>query len=539
MRSWPRWGGRLLPASDLPEHELNPRLRRADWRFLLSTPRPNRAFCRAGHALTDAVAGIARELVSQSSGADCDLVVAEDPDARALLELYGALRPGGACYTEWHRRHGGVRRIQRVLRAAGFADVTCYRTWPSSAPQPIYWIPIGASGAAGYARSRQWLRGGRLRRLFTAARQRLVDLVTGRYGSAIHAIAYRPAADALDGERDQVAWLRARWQQMGLGSPPEKLSALLVTGGPRSISKVVLLAFAEPSPLPAIAVKAARVEGAASGLRREAAVLAGLATRRGHSIPGTPGLLFSRELDGVPVIGETALSGRPLDRLLSRRSFRAWSIKVTGWLAELAGASSSLPAAHWRERIVEPLLGQFVDRFGPVVDAGLVREADAILRTLGPLPAVPEQRDFGPWNLLVTPALELAVLDWESGEVEGLPGLDLLYYLAYASFNVDRAHDPESRLASYGRSLDPSTRTGAVRRECIERYFTMTNVDPANLGPLRVLLWLIHAQSDFRHAEADAGRLPTSDALARSFFLRLWEQEVRALSRSPEAPAGR
>ena len=529
----------MLPAPDLPEHELNPRLRRADWRFLLSTPRPNRALCRAGQALTDAVVSIAHELVSTSSGGDCDLVVAEDPDARTLMELYGAVRPGGSCYTEWHHRHGGVRRVRRALREAGFADVICYRTWPSSGTLPVYWIPMGASGAARYVRSRQWLRGGRLRRLLTAARQRMVHLVTGKYGTGIHAIARRAGADTLDNDRHQVSWLSGRWQQLGLGTAPERLSALLVTGGPRSISKVVLLAFAEPSPLPAVAVKAPRVEGAASGLRREAAVLAGLRSRRGHPIRGVPGLLFSREIDGAPLVGETALSGRPLDRMLSRRSFRVWSLKVTDWLAELAAGSTSLPAAHWRERIIDPVFAQFLDRFGRVLDPGLVREAEGILGTLGPVPAVPEQRDFGPWNLLVTPTSELAVLDWESGEVEGLPGLDLLYYLAYASFNVDRAHDPESRSTSYRRSLDPTTRTGAVRRECIERYFRMTGVDPANLGPLRVLLWVIHAQSDFRHAEADAGGLPTSNALARSFFLKLWEQEVRVVSRSPEAPAGR
>jgi hypothetical protein len=367
----------------------------------------------------------------------------------------------------------------------------------------------------------------------------MVDLVMGRHGSAIYATAYRPAADVLNKDRDQLAWLRARWQQLQLGTPPEQLSALLVTGGPRSISKVVLLAFAEPSPVPAVAIKAPRVEGAASALRREGAVLAGLALRRGQAIPGTPGLLFSREIDGVPLIGETALSGRPLDRLLSRRSLRPWSIKVTGWLAELARGSPPLPASHWRETIVDPIIAQFSDRFGRVVDPGLVREAEGLLRTLGPLPAVPEQRDFGPWNLLVTSSSELAVLDWESGEVEGLPGLDLLYYLAYASFNVDRAHDPESRLASYRRSLDPTTRTGAVRRECIDHYFRVTGVEPANLGPLRVLLWLIHAQSDFRHAEADAGGPPSSNVLARGFFLALWAEEVRNLSRRPEVPAGR
>ncbi len=107
--------------------------------------------------------------------------------------------------------------------------------------------------------------------------------------------------------------------------------------------------------------------------------------------------------------------------------------------------------------------------FGGVVDRGLLREGEAILGGLGALQPVPEQRDFGPWNVLVTPAGDIAVLDWESADVDGLPALDLLYYLAYAAFNVDRASDRERRVASFRRSLDAATPTGAIRRDCLAR----------------------------------------------------------------------
>jgi aminoglycoside phosphotransferase (APT) family kinase protein len=180
---------------------------------------------------------------------------------------------------------------------------------------------------------------------------------------------------------------------------------------------------------------------------------------------------------------------------------------------------------------VEPTLSWFVDRFGEVADRGLLRESEGILREIGVMSSVPEQRDFGPWNLLVTPTGQLAVLDWESAEVDGLPALDLLYYLAYASFNVERAHDVESRVASYRRSLLPSTPTGAVRRECLARYLAALHLAPASLAPLRVLVWLIHARSDYRHAAADSGGQPPSTVLARSLFLGLWAEEVRHVAR--------
>jgi hypothetical protein len=205
-------------------------------------------------------------------------------------------------------------------------------------------------------------------------------------------------------------------------------------------------------------------------------------------------------------------------------------MKVADWLAGLVQGEAVLPATHWREAIVEPMLSRFVEVFERAVDPSLLREGETIVREIGVLPAVPEQRDFGAWNVLVTPAGDLAVLDWESAEVDGLPVLDLLYYLAYASYSVDRARDRESRVASFRRSLDPSTQTGAVRRDCLARYLDALGLHSAQLASLRALVWLIHAQSDFHHAAADAGGPPAAEALARSLFLALWSEEVRDIA---------
>jgi hypothetical protein len=512
------------------ERELNTRLRRADWRFLLPTPRPRRAACRAGDALVDSVAAIAGEVVAPGPGADCDLAVATDPDRRTLAGIAEALRPGGVCYTEWHGVLRSRGQVERLLREAGFAHVTCYRPWPDLAP--LYWIPLGAPGAMAYVRARQRLRGGRVRRMITQAGVRARNLLTGRPSRAPLCAVALPAAADLDGSPGPAKWLLDGWPEWEVGATPERLSILLVTGGPRTVSKVVLLAFGEPNPTPLLAVKAPRVSAAHGGIRREWEALVTLRQRRPTAIPGVPRALSCREFDQVPVMSETALTGRPLERLLNRGNLRGWSMKAADWLARLAEPERVRPAAYWRDAIVLPTLSRFTEAFGSVADRDLLRETEVILDTITELPSVPEQRDFGPWNLLATPDGDLAVLDWESAEMEGLPALDLLYFLGYASFAVEGAQMRDSRLAAYRRSLDPSTATGAVCRDALRRYLDSLGLGPDRMPPLRVLVWLIHALSEYRHAAADAGATPPSSMLAGSLFLGLWAEEVRHVSRS-------
>jgi hypothetical protein len=480
--------------------------------------------CLAVSDLAEAVASIADEVVTTSAGGDCDLAVAANPDPDTLAALQAALEPGGTCYTEWDGIVAGAAGAKQALQDAGFDHVVCYRRWPPGAETPLYWIPEDARGAAGYVRARSRFPGGRLRRLLGAARAATTRALRGQVGGTISVFAHRGLAVV----PTPGAWLREQWPRWNIGPTPAQLSLLLATGGPRTVSKVVLLAFAEPSPEPVLVIKAPRVEEAVDGVRRESAALEYLERRGGT--PGTPRRLGLREIAGVPLLAESAVLGRPLDTLLTRDNWKEWSIALTDWLAILARGGSTRRAGHWLDTIVEPAFRRFADTFGPVVDQGLLREGEAMVRAIGDLPAAPEQRDLGPWNVLITPSGELGVLDWESAEVEGLPALDLLYYLAYASFHVDRARDRASRITSFRRSLEPSSATGAVRRECLERYIAALRLDPAQLGPLRVLVWLIHAQSDVRHATSDAGGTPTREQLAQSLFLGLWTEEVRGLA---------
>jgi hypothetical protein len=482
-------------------------------------------FLRAGPELSGALELLGAEVVT--TGAEpCDLAVAEHPDSDWLAQSAAALEPGGVCYTEWPRG-ADARAITLALERAGYTGVCCYRPWPEPPALPVYWIPADSPACEAYVRARQRARRGMMQRLLLAVGESLPRALPASRRPPLYAVARRPGPP----DADAAAALAGHaWERWDLRPEPGRLSTMLITGGPRTISKVVVLAFREPAAAPIVAVKAARVEPAAVGVRREAEVLKEV-ERRHPGLSGVPRVLFSREARGTPLVGETAIAGQLLETRLRSRTLSRWAHRVTDWLIDFAADGVVRPAAHWRRELLGPVVTEFKQAFAGIADPALVSAAEAVLERLPDLPSVIEQRDFSPWNLLVTPSGELGVLDWESAAVDGLPLLDLLYFLAHATFNVDRALSLPARLVSYRRALDPSSATGALRSECIRRYVAALGLNPACVAPLRVLVWMIHAQSEVRHAAADAGGVPGAAALSRSLFLALWQEEVGHVTR--------
>jgi hypothetical protein len=177
--------------------------------------------------------------------------------------------------------------------------------------------------------------------------------------------------------------------------------------------------------------------------------------------------------------------------------------------------------------LVEPVLAEFDEAFGKGLDSRLLRESEALLRTLPPLPLVCEQRDFSPWNLLLTSAGELAVVDWESAELDGLPALDLVYFLTYLCFSLDSARRTGRYRESYRNMLDPDTPRGSLATRCFSMYRNRIALDPAAFRPLRLLTWLVHARSEYRRLQADFGQTPRVEILREAVCVQLWEEELR------------
>jgi len=490
-----------------PEERRNALLRRVDWRYLLSAGETPSALALCSGDLADAV-----ELAFEPVRADgeADLVVVGRASRARVARAGRAVVPGGEVAVRWRSTlPGGAGRLRRRLENAGFTHVRLY--WPGPVPwrQPHFWLPLAARGAIARVLADR------------PARSRFGAVLRAVWGRALRigsltplwAIARAPGGEAPKASAGNDAEGEREW--------------LLLTGGKRSINKVVALGFRRSGDAggPDLALKIARVSDAEPGLRREAEVLRELERER-PEVPGIPRVLGEETRSGRLGVAESPVLGRPLLDQLTPASFEGQARAVTDWLAGLAGRPSAEPRAGWWPRLVGEPLEEFERTFGPVAGEGLVERARRALDPLGDLPLVCEHRDCAPWNVLITPAGDLALLDWESAEPRGLPALDLVYFLANSAFVLDRALESGLTRESYGRLLDPGSATGAVAEACLRQYAGRVGSDPAQLPALRLLCWIVHSRSDYRHLELKSAGTPSPSDLSRSFFLGLVEVEL-------------
>ncbi len=443
------------------------------------------------------VAAIYRELLGEGRAVESLPESRRNP--RVRREDWRFLLPDAELLA--HRRlprPGGGRRDRRRAEAAGYVDVRVYWAGPLPHRQPQFWLPVESEEATRYllaGRAPRSLVGSILRRLWSAARS--AGLL-----APIYVVGRRPGGP----DEDSLPL-----------SPSCPL--LLLTTGHRSINKAVGLAFEPEEEKPAKAVKFARVPEAEPGLEREVAVLRRLQEER-PDLAGLPCLTGEGSRNGRLAVVQEAVAGESLLDRLNPPNFEEVAMRVTRLLIELARSGEPIPSPDWRRRLVAEPLGWFEENFGPIV------EDRALLDGLGELPRAVEHRDCSPWNVLLTPEGDPVLLDWESAEPSGLPGLDLVYFLANCAFVLDGALESGRTRESYARLLDPATPHGRVAAAAIGEYSAALGISAEDFRRLRLLTWVVHSRSDYRHLELESRGTPSTAALRGSTFLGLVEEEL-------------
>jgi glycosyltransferase involved in cell wall biosynthesis len=425
------------------------------------------------------------------------------------------LLPDAELLAHWRLpRPGRIARAKRRAEAAGYTDVRAYWAGPLPHRPPQFWLPLEVEEATNY------LLATRAPRSFVAGLLRhLWQLVRGAGLLApIYVVGRRPGGPDEGGI------------PLSPGCP-----LLLLTTGHRSINKAVGLAFEEGSERPAKAVKFARVAEAEPGLEREAAVLRRLGEER-PELTGIPRLVGEGSRDGRLAVVQEAVEGVSLLDALTPDNFEEVAMRVTRLLVELARGSQRDPDPNWRQRLLDEPLAWFEQHFGPALDdrhlspdtgdKSVHASVATVLDGLGELAPAVEHRDCSPWNVLLTPAGEPVLLDWESSEPEGLPGLDLVYFLANCAFVLDGALESGRTRETYARLLDPSTPHGAVAARATAEYTAALGISAEDFRRLRLLCWIVHSRSDYRHLQLESPGEPSVEALRASTFFGLVEEEM-------------
>lgn len=214
---------------------------------------------------------------------------------------------------------------------------------------------------------------------------------------------------------------------------------ILLTPRYRASRHVILLGNLSGG-VPQIVVKAARLHGDPSTIR-EAGVLAALATLPGIDAGSVPGLLrISDAASPLTGFAMTAIHGVQVEPAHMKRDPGIVD-GIRTWLRTLTIGGDVAPAAD--PRAIAATCDQLEAAAG--VRDGLGGRVLAALDPLAgaALPRSIEHGDLGPPNLLQRPDGSLGVIDWETGRLDGLPLVDLIFALGVIAAARQGANLPQ------------------------------------------------------------------------------------------------
>jgi aminoglycoside phosphotransferase len=301
------------------------------------------------------------------------------------------------------------------------------------------------------------------------------------------------------------AFLKANWEHLALerfGSP-DRVSCVLATPRFRASGHVVFLVLLDALATPVLIGKVPRLRGDDGSLAREAANLRALQSVRACGFDCVPHIVAHQSSPSQPLLLETAVPGSPI-RL--RAASAAQKIdKVVDWLIGFHRATMRSSQSAWYDRLADQPSKRFLALLpGDSAERQLIERTASIAGVLRDqaVPLVFEHADFCPPNILVRPDGAIGIVDWELAEPDGLPALDLFFFLAAAAFARDAASTETDYLTSFRRAFFGRSAWAAPY---ISRYARSIGLPPSLLGPLFVLCW-------GRYVMTLAGRLHDVDA---------------------------
>jgi aminoglycoside phosphotransferase (APT) family kinase protein len=294
----------------------------------------------------------------------------------------------------------------------------------------------------------------------------------------------------------------------------------------RNSSHLVFLLFPDAGETPRVVAKVAREPGPSPALEEEARRLHAVQSLRSGGFTSIPRVLACATQEGHALLVETAVAGEAIDpgrvRAQPDRACRA----VIEWLLEVQGASRRAGEPGGFEHAIQRDLAE-LESVG-AVEGELVRitHARASLPAELEPPRVLEHGDLSHPNLLMDRDGRVAVLDWESAELQGIPGTDLFFFLAY----VARArHRALAGAAAAAAVIEDLVRQPDWARPHVKRYAEALGVAPSALGRLFLACWVRQVAGLVRRTPKDR---QGPSWLENDWRMQVWRQ-VAAADRTP------
>jgi hypothetical protein len=409
--------------------------------------------------------------------------------AESVERCAAALNPDGVAYVLVPRRKR--RRAARLLRARGLVLEPPLLHLPSVADTRQL-VPLERYAARDaferVVRPARWKR--RVLRLLFALRA----------GGALTALLPHVALVARHpGARPLIAWFRSHGPP-GIGS----LRVALTSSWTPGAASTVVHPVADEGATPVVAKLSL---DPAAPVSREARTLSRIGAAAALAGAMVPEPVATFDLDGIPVLMESRVDGRPAAPELMRRPARLE--------ATFAGVAEWLE--RWQEGTVHhgPLSRELLDRelLEPAAAvAGELGEGNRYVRALEalcdrvtgtPAPLADAHNDLTMWNVLIDDEGRLGVVDWESAVAATLPLKDFFYMAADAVAATDRYRN---RPAAVRECFVRGRGHAALVADRSDRIAGALGVTDELMEVCFHACWVGHAANEKRAAEPGADR---------------------------------
>jgi hypothetical protein len=523
----------VAPLQPAAQPELLAHARRLDWRFLLHREELGRVayLGEEDRSLLDALQATAGELERPEADAQAtyDVVVLRNPDRRLVERARSLVRPGGSVYVEIERpilrRLAGLRaprRAQKALHGLGFGDVRLRWHWPCF-ERCVQIVPLDAPGVVGYALEQRAIRRSARARTWRDRALRRFGLLPA-FAPSVSLVARAPGPG--DGEPAIVRAVRRvvsrdELTRRRLADGPQ---ALVFTPRFRTSRHVVGLLFPPGAVAPELVAKVPRLPGDNGGVANETIVLGEIGAR---TVPeGTiPRVVGYGPAGNRSVLVQSALAGKPLTGTRLRSEPARHITSVLAWLADVAKATGGVDSfAAWETLIAQPLQAFAAGLPRDSEEAALVARTLALTAPLADtaLRLSAEHGDLSHPNLLVTAGGGVGVVDWEQGELHGLPLQDASYFLAFAVFSRAGARGVAEELAAFDEAF---VRPGGWAARELAAYAWHTGVPQELVTPLFIACWARSALR-MRYRLDDGPETAAGEWIRESRYYVLWRHAL-------------
>jgi hypothetical protein len=211
---------------------------------------------------------------------------------------------------------------------------------------------------------------------------------------------------------------------------------------------------------------------------------------------------------------------------------RQIALAATDWFAELAGHPPHRSRSQWWPNAVQPVIDGLAHLPGPDIVTELTARSRAVLGQIEHLPLTISHGDAGPVNVLMDDHDKLSVIDWEDCDEYGLPVGDLVALLTFLIFDLEDPWRTGRYGEAYRATLNPSTKYGSLRAECLARYARRVGIDPSTLQALALIPWMRRSLREHHGMLGAAADPEGREAFRRGLYVSLWQEQLNACSRS-------